>query len=213
MKRRLIYFLAFGFASEVLYLLYKRFRRKKNYSGFKTEVLFFPDKNVACKEFFTATLGCEKVTCGFSHDTSSLSRLYQNLSNAKESIDVCVYVFTSSHLASVLIDSNNKGVHVRLITDSEQCEQEESQIWRLRSEGVQVRHDESSFFMHHKFVIIDNKRLINGSFNWTRQAVIGNQENLIITEEPHVVQAFMQEFTSLWEKFNPQKRKKLTFQS
>jgi cardiolipin hydrolase len=33
--------------------------------------------------------------------------------------------------------------------------------------------------MHHKFAIIDKIVLLTGSFNWTAQAVNGNQENLI----------------------------------
>ena len=35
--------------------------------------------------------------------------------------------------------------------------------------------------MHHKFAIIDGKKLISGSFNWTMQAAMGNYENVMIT--------------------------------
>lgn len=43
------------------------------------------------------------------------------------------------------------------------------------------------FHMHHKFAIVDGRLLINGSFNWTRQAVLYNQENCIITDNPQLV--------------------------
>lgn len=36
-----------------------------------------------------------------------------------------------------------------------------------------VKVDTSKFHMHNKFAIIDSKVLINGSFNWSRQAVLG----------------------------------------
>ena len=39
--------------------------------------------------------------------------------------------------------------------------------------------DNKSFHMHNKFAIIDKFVLLTGSFNWTEQAVYGNQENLI----------------------------------
>ncbi|CAL1280208.1 unnamed protein product [Larinioides sclopetarius] len=53
--------------------------------------------------------------------------------------------------------------------------------------------------MHHKFLVADNEVLVNGSFNWTNQAVMGNYENLIITSEETLVQPFIMEFQKLWD--------------
>lgn len=67
--------------------------------------------------------------------------------------------------------------------------------------GIAVRTDNSSFFMHHKFVIIDNKRLLNGSFNWTRQAITGNQENLLVTSDSQLVCLYKEKFSELWRQY------------
>ncbi len=48
--------------------------------------------------------------------------------------------------------------------------------------------------MHHKFCIIDRQLLLNGSFNWTQN---NNRENILLTKQPEVVQAFLLEFESL----------------
>ena len=40
---------------------------------------------------------------------------------------------------------------------------------------------------HNKFVTIDGAILITGSFNWTRQAVLSNQENLVILQSAQAV--------------------------
>ena len=69
--------------------------------------------------------------------------------------------------------------------------------------GISVRTDHSSNFMHHKFVLVDGQLLINGSFNWTRNAITGNQENVIITNHKKVVGAFQAEFEQLWQQFDP----------
>ena len=100
-------------------------------------------------------------------------------------------------------------VVVRVLTDDEQMGTSGSQIEKFRREGIQVRHDLSSFFMHHKFAVIDRKQLLNGSFNWTRQAVTGNRENVMITSDQDIVKAFSEEFQALWKKYDPSKRTQL----
>ena len=58
--------------------------------------------------------------------------------------------------------------------------------------------------MHHKFAIVDGQKLISGSFNWTMQAVMGNKENVIVTEDPDIVEPFKEEFQRLWEEMKNQ---------
>lgn len=53
--------------------------------------------------------------------------------------------------------------------------------------------------MHHKFMIIDNQILTFGSFNWTSQAVTGNLESLLVTNDQLIVKPFCTEFQRLWD--------------
>ena len=169
------------------------------------QVLFFPDKLLACKQFLFEG-GCNRRHCQFAHEETSLSKLVRVLLEAKQSLDVCVFTINCRELADVVVQLHNDGVVVRVLTDDEQMGSTGSQIEKFRREGILVRHDLSSFFMHHKFVVIDRKRLVNGSFNWTRQAVTGNRENVVITSDELVVNAFSEEFERLWEEYNPSKR-------
>ena len=60
--------------------------------------------------------------------------------------------------------------------------------------------------MHNKFVIIDSHILVTGSFNWTSQAVTGNQENLVIIEPSQdIIKAYQSEYDKLWEQFKENK--------
>ncbi|KAH9519983.1 hypothetical protein Btru_071411 [Bulinus truncatus] len=107
-------------------------------------------------------------------------------------------------LADILLNLYKKGVKLRIITDKDQLYSSGSQIWNLRKEGIPVRVNDNSYLMHHKFVIVDGKILINGSFNWTYQAITGNEENVIITDDPAVTDLFTTTFKRLWNEYEKQ---------
>ncbi|XP_076460404.1 uncharacterized protein LOC143293435 [Babylonia areolata] len=167
------------------------------------EVFFFPDKEVACRTHFLSETRCFKTNCQFSHGKTSLSELYRHLSSCRKTMDVCVFVLTCVDLASIVLTMHRRGVKVRVITDDDQENISGSQVWSLRKAGIIVRTDRSSYFMHHKFVLVDGQLLINGSFNWTRNAITGNQENVFVTNHSKIVCAYQNEFEKLWEQFDP----------
>lgn len=202
----------FGVSVQTVYMFVLIVREALKSSSEKTnsrqsaaQVLFFPDKVFACQQFLFNG-GCSRKNCQFSHEETSLSKLVRVLSEAKQSLDVCVFTINCRELADAVIRQHNNGVVVRVLTDDEQMGSTGSQIEKFLREGIQVRHDLSSFFMHHKFAIIDRKTLVNGSFNWTRQAVTGNRENVVISSEEFVVTSFAEEFEKLWEEYDPSKR-------
>ena len=79
---------------------------------------------------------------------------------------------------------------------------ENSCINYLYQEGIPVvfenRYPRSSYFMHHKFFIVDNEILMAGSLNLTRTALVGNNEFVICTSDRSIVEPFKIEFDKLW---------------
>ena len=187
------------------YLRSSRTSTKKQQRNKSLEVLFFPDKKLACNSFLQG-FGCKRSKCPYAHEETSLSKLIQTISRAKQTLDVCVFTINCHELANAVVSLHNNGVTVRVLTDDEQMGSSGSQIQKFREEGILVRHDMSSFFMHHKFAIIDDMILVNGSFNWTRQAVTGNRENVVISNDMHLVKKFKNEFEKLWVEYDPSKR-------
>lgn len=164
----------------------------------KTQVLFFPDSATA------QALCSGSMSAETSADHGSLSVLIKTLQTARKSLDVCVFVFSCKELADVLMSAHANGVVVRVISDNEQVFASGSQIEALRRKGIQVRNDSASYFMHHKFAVVDNEVIINGSLNWTLQGVCGNQENVVISAIPDMVAPFSRHFEKLWEKYDPE---------
>ena len=52
--------------------------------------------------------------------------------------------------------------------------------------------------MHNKFAIIDNRLLLTGSYNWTFSANNRNDENLIVIDDPEIIEIFQNQFANLW---------------
>lgn len=179
--------LSMGASSVLLFYFYwrERLTSRREDEADSPRVLFFPDVDTAKK-------------------TGAYEDLSRVVSSAEKSICVCVYAFSSWRLIDILISAHQKGVVVRVITDREQMASNASQVERLRSNGIQVRHNNNTYFMHHKFAIIDDKYLVNGSLNWTRQGIHGNQENVVISSNTRIVVPFMERFEHLWKLYHPQ---------
>jgi phosphatidylserine/phosphatidylglycerophosphate/cardiolipin synthase-like enzyme len=52
--------------------------------------------------------------------------------------------------------------------------------------------------MHHKFVLLDDRIVLTGSYNWTFASEEQNYENLLILQDRTLIDQYRQEFDSLW---------------
>lgn len=139
----------------------------------------------------------------FAPGEDCLRKLRELCLGAKRSIDACVYTIADDRLTDALIDAHRRGLTVRILSDNLKVHDTGSDVHRLRDRGIDVRLDDSDFHMHHKFALFDGMRLANGSFNWTRGASTGNEENLVVTDDVRLVRAFSERFGRLWERFGP----------
>ncbi|XP_058013192.1 mitochondrial cardiolipin hydrolase [Ahaetulla prasina] len=164
-----------------------------------SEVIFFPSR-VTCTEELLAGAPC---ACPLPHGESALGRLLVRVLAARRSLDLCLFAFSSPQLGRAVTLLHGRGVRVRLVVDADYMALRGSQIGPLRRAGIQVRHDQDSGYMHHKFAIVDKKVLITGSLNWTTQAIQTNRENVLVVEDQALVNIFLAEFEKIWENYNP----------
>ena len=167
------------------------------------ETLFFPDKaGLPCRRFLN-NQRCTRQNCSYAHEQTSLYRFIHLLRSTKSSLDICIYNLSLNDVANEILQAHKRGIRVRVITDSQTQENQGNDIAELRSNGIICLEDKTEYCMHHKYAIIDGYLLMNGSFNWTRAAVLGNQENVIVTNAPPLVHQFKQQFEKLWKEFSP----------
>eukprot|EP00054_Salpingoeca_dolichothecata_P033238 m.267210 g.267210 ORF g.267210 m.267210 type:complete len:313 (-) comp32538_c0_seq1:141-1079(-) len=126
------------------------------------------------------------------------------LRSTKKTLVIAVFNLTDDRIVRVLKTLFAHGVKIRIVTDDDQSKSQGSDIEELKGLGIGVRMDDGPAHMHHKFAILDDQVLINGSFNWTRGAATENCENMMITSEQVFVDKYSKEFERLWKMFDRQ---------
>jgi len=145
--------------------------------------------------FFSATDGCK-------------DEIIKSINSAQKSIKIAIYHITSREIMQALIDAKKRGLDIKIVADGEQAKDKFSKVSLLIKEGVDVKITDYStrkkrFLtpkMHHKFMIIDRKYVMTGSFNFTASAEELNDENCVfIYDSVEVVEKFEREFERLWK--------------
>jgi len=139
-----------------------------------------------------------KVSVAFDHNCDEL--FITNIRNAKKTIVGAIYALTNKDIVEALIDKADNNVQIRLKIDKNQAEFSYTKflIKKMQNAGIQIiliamkKNDH----MHNKFAIIDNKIVITGSFNWTRNASEDNYENIILIKSETIAE----KFTEAWKK-------------
>lgn len=137
----------------------------------------------------------------FSPGDSCREAIVQQIHSAREQVDICVFTISDDRITEAILKAHERKLNVRVISDNDKSHDRGSDIERMRDAGLALRLDNSPYHMHHKFALVDRRLLINGSFNWTRSASTKNQENIVLTQEPELLNEFGALFEQLWETY------------
>ena len=132
--------------------------------------------------------------------------IIKEIEKANTSLKVAVYWFTNHELFDLLYHKQLNGIQCELIIHNDYINNREAGLpfQKFIDAGGQFYFSDEENPMHNKFCIIDNRVLINGSYNWTYYAESKNRENiLIIKDETDVTKAFETEFSQLIELVKP----------
>lgn len=149
----------------------------------------------------TPTSGPEGTRVHFSPGDDCLRELLALCRQCRQHLDICVYTIADDRLSDAILACHERGVAVRLISDNDKKYDDGSDVRALRDAGIPVRVDDQPHHMHHKFALFDRRVIANGSFNWTRSASRYNEENLVVSDDARLVDAFTRRFDDLWSRF------------
>jgi len=116
---------------------------------------------------------------------------------SQKSVDVAAFNFELSNVADALVRAEQRGVQVRLVTDSDY--EEELGPETLRAAGVPVVTDDRDAFMHNKFVVIDGYQVWTGSWNLTENGAYRHNNNVVVIQSTKMAKNFTAEFEEMFE--------------
>lgn len=114
-----------------------------------------------------------------STDTA-LNVVLNAIKSSKNTIDVLAYSFSSKPISMALVDASKRGVKVRIVADNDQNNRAYSAVNYTANNGIDTKVNSNYQDFHNKVMIIDNKCVETGSFNYSASAANKNAENAIV---------------------------------
>lgn len=134
----------------------------------------------------------------FSPSEDCRNAIISEIKNAKQELKICVFTISDDRITDAILDAHRRNVTVTIITDNDKTLDMGSDIDLLSKKGIHIKMDTTTSHMHHKFMIVDERSVTTGSYNWTNSAAKYNQENIIVTADKAAVSAFRKEYDRLW---------------
>lgn len=167
------------------------------------------DFQLALNKTHTTKLNPKPLCVIKKHYSKKLSNYFQDiefhlikhLSESKERILIAVAWFTNPKISKALIELKN--VDIEIILDDNEINRKSKAVKELKDKFIKVLLiqdlQKNYYIMHNKFCVIDNKTVLTGSYNWTKNANT-NDENLIVISDKDSAASYNMEFSKIKNK-------------
>ena len=135
----------------------------------------------------------------FSPKGGATEAIVKELDNAKTSIQVQAYSFTSAPIAKGLVAAHERGVKVEIILDKSNLTAQYTSGPFVAKAGIPTKVDSAHEIAHNKIMIIDGETVITGSFNFTKSAEDKNAENLLVIRDKVLAAKYVENWKVHWE--------------
>lgn len=140
---------------------------------------------------------------------AGLQPFLDQLSSARTTLDVVVYLITNPIIVDELNSAKQRGVDVRVMIEEDPFgggAGNGDALRALEAAGVEVEYGPGTFrYTHEKAVIIDGQRALVMTANLTKSAFASNREYLALVTSPPEVRDIQAMFDADWERraYNP----------
>ena len=123
------------------------------------------------------------------------SFIVNHINQAKKSIYVQAYGFTHPDIINSLLEAKKRQVNVEIILDSSNFSKKKLPLIKeLEEAGIKIYKAKVSGIAHNKTMIIDEKKVLTGSFNFTKSADVRNAENILVVIDKQLARLYKYNF-------------------
>jgi phosphatidylserine/phosphatidylglycerophosphate/cardiolipin synthase-like enzyme len=135
----------------------------------------------------------------FSPDRGAEELVLKLIGQAKTTIRVAAYSFTSRPIAEALVAAKRRGVDVRIVVDKSQLSERYTFATFTANMGIPTRVNSNYAIFHNKYLVVDQQHVGTGSFNFTSSAAHRNAENfLAVWDNPTLAASYTNRWQSYW---------------
>jgi phosphatidylserine/phosphatidylglycerophosphate/cardiolipin synthase-like enzyme len=145
------------------------------------------------------------LEAAFAPDAGAEELVVKVIGSATNNVKMSAYTFTSPAIVRALIAAKKRGVQIQLIAD-DRANLSEDQSGKARhalnavsEAGIEVRLIGAYALHHDKLLIVDDRHIQTGSFNYTNSAARRNSENvLVVWNNPALAAIYLRHWSSRW---------------
>ena len=123
------------------------------------------------------------------------NKVLNAINNAKVSILVAMAWFTNEKIKEALQQKRMEGLRIEIVIFKDGVNGAHG-VDLSEFDCVEIRGTRGGI-MHNKFCVIDNQRVLTGSYNWTTNAESRNDENVLLTSDNDMTTKYSIEFRRL----------------
>lgn len=136
------------------------------------------------------------------------TEIIRHISESKKELKICVAWFTDVDIYNSILAIQKKGVSVNVIVANHEFNKKSKVDYKelIQNKGYvgyigNVNDSSTDKLMHNKFCIIDNYKVITGSYNWTLKARKNDENIIIIQNQPAVINKFVEKYDLINPKY------------
>lgn len=122
------------------------------------------------------------------------------INSANYSVDVAIFNINREKIIDALINKEKSGVKVRMVTESDYYNKSTFKPFynQLEAGGIPIVPDIGTALMHDKFVIVDNSKILSGSYNFTDAMTTSDKNTVIEVTSSALANYYTQEFNQMF---------------
>jgi phosphatidylserine/phosphatidylglycerophosphate/cardiolipin synthase-like enzyme len=112
-------------------------------------------------------------------------KIVELINNSKNSIKISMYNFSYKKFAKELAQASKNGVKIQIILDEKKVKEDNDIYKYLKDNNIEIIIPKKK--LHTKIALFDNKTVLIGSLNWTKESFEENYEVLLLSNDKKII--------------------------